>query len=312
MKHKMIQKMQKMIFPEFVNGMYPRDNKREITCGRLYADISYGTDYPNSYVDIYQSPNYKEQPLPVFIYCHGGGYTWGDKVEGDPNEKEQSFWYFETLLNAGYHVVSVNYALAPEYQYPVPVIQLNQCVSYLAGHAVEYGIDMSKVIFSGSSAGAHLTGQYVNVLTNKEYARQMKIKPAIRKEQIMAYVSSSGLLDCERFDRTHSKAFDFILRRCARAYFGVWNIHGNKIVQETDVITHMTKDFPPCFISDGNQGTFTDQAKDMAEKAEELGIRHQLKVYSKETAVLEHGFELGESLQAKEIMSMTLDFLESL
>lgn len=311
MKHKMIKKLQKAMFPEFVNSSEPRNNKREATCGTLHSNICYGNTYPNSYMDIYQSPMYQDKPLPVIVYCHGGGYTWGDKVEGDPNAKEQSFWYFEMLLKAGFHIVSVNYALAPEYQYPTPVIQLNQCMEYLSRHTKEYGIDMSRIIFSGSSAGAHLSGQYVNIVTNEDYARQMKIDPFLKKEQIMAYVSSSGLLDCERFDKTQSKLFNIMLRGCARAYFNVKKIHGNASVQEANVITHMSKDFPPCFISDGNQGTFTDQAEDLAVNATLLGIRHQLKLFPKEVAALGHGFEFGETQQAKEVMKMLLEFLRN-
>lgn len=312
MKHGMIRRLQKMMFPEFVNSMKPRNKEREVSCGKLHSDICYGTTYPNSYMDIYQSSVIQEEPLPVFVYCHGGGYTWGDKVEGDPNAKEQSFWYFEELLKAGYHIVSVNYALAPEYQYPVPLLQLSQCMEFLKIHAQEYGIDMTRVIFSGSSAGAHLTGQYVNILTNESYAQQMKLVPALKKEQVMAYVSTSGLLDCERFDKTDAKSFNFILRKCAKAYFEVRKIEGNKDIKGTNVITYMSDDFPPCFISDGNRGTFTNQAKDMAKNAEKLGIRYQLKLYPKEIAVLGHGFELGESEQAKEVMKLTIDFLKSL
>lgn len=95
----------------------------------------------------------------------------------------------------------------------------------------------------------------------------------------MLFVSSSSLLDCERFDKTDSIIFNYLLRCCARAYFGIRRIHGNQTVQQSNVITHMTKDFPPCFISDGNAGTFTDQAMDMAARAKELGIPHQPKLF---------------------------------
>ena len=313
MKHTLIKKLQGAMFPEFVNGWTPRNTaKAKIERGTVLSDISYGTEYPNSFLDIYQCGPEENGKRPVFIYCHGGGYTWGDKVEGDPNAKEQSFAVFQSYLDAGYQVVSVNYALAPEYAYPVPLLQLNQCVNWLLTHCAEYHLDMDCVIFGGGSAGAHLAGQYVNLVTNETYAKQMKITPQLKAAQILAFVSSSGLLDCARFDRTDSAVFNFILRRCSRAYFGTKDFRKCEAVVESNVISHMTKNFPPCFLSDGNTGTFTDQAEDMAGKAEKLGVPFYLKLYPKEVAKLGHGFEGGNSVQAAEVMQLTIQFLKKI
>lgn len=208
-------------------------------------------------------------------------------------------------------MVSVNYALAPDFAYPIPLYQMNQCMAYLTAHAAEYGLCMDQVILAGSSAGAHLAGQYAAVLTNADYAAEMKINPALSGKQILAFVSGSGLLDCERFDRTDSVVFNFLLRRCARAYFGVRRLRGNVVVRQADVIAHMSGDFPPCFLSDGNRGTFTDQAEDMAKRAQALQIPYCLKLYPKDKAVLGHGFELGETPQAQEVIAETLDFLRT-
>ena len=311
MKHYLIQRLQAMMFPEFVNSMMARNDTAYTGVHTRHSNLCYGADYPNSFVDLYIS-SAPRRSAPAVVYCHGGGYTWGDKVEGDPNAKESGFGFFETLLDAGYHIVSVNYALAPEYPYPIPLIQLDQCIGWLKIHAPKYGIGMDRVILCGGSAGAHLTGQYAALVSNPSYAEEMKLKPALAREKLMAFVSLSGLLDCARFDKTDSAIFNAVLRRCAWAYFGTKKLRTDANVAQANVITHMTKEFPPCAISDGNAGTFTDQARDMADRAAQLGICHSLKLFPKAEAKLGHGFETGTTPQAKEAVDTILQFLEQL
>ena len=312
MYHKLILKIQKAMFPEFVNGYEPRKNKGSITGGQLYSDLKYGDCYPNSYVDLYKSDKQKLGKAPLVIYCHGGGYTWGDKVEGDPNASDKSFCLFQEFIDHGYDVASVNYALAPEFQYPVPLIQLDECMQFLIAHKEKYRLDVNRIILIGSSAGAHLAGQYADAVTNIAYASRIGMYPVLKQEQLMAFVSQSGLLDNERFDRTDSRMFNFILRRCGRAYFDVKKLKGNPKVIETNVIDNMTEKFPPVFISDGNIGTFTDQATDIAEQAKKLGLEYELKLYPQKTAKLGHGFEAGQAKQAVEVRNLMFQFLEKI
>ena len=312
MNHSMIKNAQNKMYPEFVNAFKPRKIQGGSAYGTLLSDLCYGKIYPNSYVDIYQTKVDPGSSHPVVIYCHGGGYTWGDKAEGDPNAEEKGFYCFDELLKAGYQIVSVNYALAPEYQYPVPLLQLNACVDWLLDHQEDYLLDMDQVIFMGGSAGAHLAGQFVNVVTNAAYAKKLGITSKLQPDQVRAFVSQSGLLDCERFDKTGSVAFDYILRCCGRAYFEVKRLRGVEKVIESNVIENMTSAFPPCFISDGNEGTFTDQAQDLAKKAGQLSVPYVLKLYPRSEAKLGHGFEGGDTPQAREVRRMTLDFLKSL
>jgi len=81
---------------------------------------------------------------------------------------------------------------------------------------------------------------------------------------------------------------------------------------QAGVISHMTAGFPPCFVSDGNTGSYQDQAIDLVEKAVALGVRCEMKLYPKEQAILGHGFETGDSEYAREVGKLTLDFLDSL
>ena len=53
--------------------------------GQLYVtEIRYGTDYPNSYLDITYPNEDTSVCRPTVVYFHGGGFFGGDKSMGDP------------------------------------------------------------------------------------------------------------------------------------------------------------------------------------------------------------------------------------
>ncbi len=61
--------------------------------------------------------------LPVIFWMHGGGYIAGDKQYKNP--------LLAKIAEQGYIVVNVNYALAPQYKYPTPLIQMNQATQFI-------------------------------------------------------------------------------------------------------------------------------------------------------------------------------------
>jgi acetyl esterase/lipase len=278
------------------------------------SDISYGNEYPNSSLDFYVADDNLTELKPVFIYIHGGGYIWGDKYSGDPfsenGEATSLSSYFQPFLDAGFRVVSLNYALAPEYPYPIPVYQVNQAMEFLQRHSEDFGIDMTSVIFGGTSAGGHLAGQYVNIQTNKDYADKMNMPQTLDSGSIRAVIFSSALLVPSLFDKTGSWFDDYIYRLCGRSYFNQRNFHNSPQAQEADVTVNITGHFPPVFISDGNKGTFTKQAEDLAIELNGFGIPYKLVLFNKNEVILRHGFELDMTNQyAVSVSKQAIEFL---
>lgn len=306
----LIRRLQKKFLAE--NSFEPQNKLKtdKLQDGRsLISDIKYGETYPNSYLDIYLCKDSKIVKHPTFFYVHGGGYTWGDKKDGDPNGEGRGFgWYFREILNAGYNIVSMNYAFAPEYPYPTPVLQMGEAVHFLQSHGNEYGVDMSEVILSGGSAGGQLIGQFANIQTNIPYAEKMKITPVLEKGTIKGMVLSSALLNPERFGKTEYFLSDYLFTKCGQAYFKCRRLLGNSKAIQADVIRNVTEDFPPCFISDANTASFSDQAYALKEKMDAFGIRNFLNIYPKNEVKLMHGFEYEDTIYAKENLKKTLEF----
>ena len=94
------------------------------------TDREYGTEYPNSFLDItYPSENVKEKH-PTLFYFHGGGFFGGSKDMGDPMAATEATALLDDLCAAGYTIVNVDYVLVPDYHFPVPLIQASQAFAW--------------------------------------------------------------------------------------------------------------------------------------------------------------------------------------
>lgn len=165
----------------------------------LISEIQYDTEYPNSFLDvIYPDENF-ETKRPTLFYFHGGGFFSGSKNMGDPLATTEATALIDDLCAQGYNIVNVDYALVPDCQFPVPLIQANRAFAYMQKHCDEYYLDMDNIIIMGSSAGAIMTSQLGSIITNAEYAKVLGIEPTLKSEQIRAVVIDDAPLDYKDF-----------------------------------------------------------------------------------------------------------------
>lgn len=301
--------MQKLMKASNRSSGKAEEQERKNGC-LCWKNVAYTSKYPNHEMDIYLADEDVRAVKPTLFYVHGGGYTWGDKFT-DGN-KAGFAWYFERFVKAGYNVVSINYAFAPEYHYPTPVLQIGEALCFLREHP-EYGISLDEVVFSGSSAGGQLIGQFVNIQTNPAYAELTEIKPVLEREHIKAVIFHSSLLNMERFGEVDTKSGSKLFVQCGEAYFGIPKAWPNDPrIRQANVTEHICDRFPPCYISDGNFNTFTKQARELHERCDALGIRHELHLVPEEEAKLLHGYETIETEYAKKNIEKAIAFLRSI
>lgn len=109
--------------------------------------LNYRADtLPSSTLDFYPA----QQPglRPCVVVIHGGSWTGGDS--------KQLPELNNYLAQAGYHVASVNYRLAPAYRCPTPVEDVYAAMDYLRRHAAVLQIDTGNFVLLGRSAGAQI------------------------------------------------------------------------------------------------------------------------------------------------------------
>jgi acetyl esterase len=89
------------------------------------------------------------EKLPVLLYFHGGGFTIGSIATHDVLCRQLSHL-------AGCAVVSLDYRLAPEHQFPTAANDAWDALQWLATHADSLGLSNQHLAVGGDSAGGTL------------------------------------------------------------------------------------------------------------------------------------------------------------
>lgn len=200
--------LQKVMYPAQelpINSFEPRKKMAEtLKENGLFVinDLNYSSEYPNGFLDITYPDNQLTVKRPTIVNFHGGGYFGGSKTMGDPlaESSKNSNYFYDELSRQGYNVVNVDYALVPDYHFPVPLIQMNQAFEFLLNNQNKYHLDMDNVIIMGSSAGAIMTAQYGSLLSNEEYSTMLGIKPVLSLEQVSGLIMDDAPLIYDKFD----------------------------------------------------------------------------------------------------------------
>ncbi|MFJ8109154.1 alpha/beta hydrolase [Streptomyces sp. NPDC096132] len=90
------------------------------------------------------------RPAPVYVNFHGGGF-----VVGRPEQDDHICRYL--AARAGCVVINVDYAVAPQRPFPVPVTQAYDVTAWVVENGPAHGWDGSRLAVGGHSAGANLT-----------------------------------------------------------------------------------------------------------------------------------------------------------
>lgn len=93
-------------------------------------------------------------PYPAVVCIHGGGFRAGNRQGYDGLIKR--------LAGRGYVAVTVEYRLAPKYQFPAAVHDCKAAVRWLRANAGKYHLDPKRIGVTGGSAGGHLA-QFLGV-----------------------------------------------------------------------------------------------------------------------------------------------------
>lgn len=100
-------------------------------------------------VRIYQPA--AQGPHPIHIYYHGGGW-----ITGSIEENFVDYTCRERTALAGYVTVAVEYRLAPEFKFPIPLEDSYAALLWVVEHAADYDGDPNNVTVGGGSAGGNL------------------------------------------------------------------------------------------------------------------------------------------------------------
>ncbi|MCY7282524.1 MAG: alpha/beta hydrolase [Cyanobacteria bacterium CAN_BIN43] len=85
---------------------------------------------------------------PAIVVIHGGGWQNGSRNDNTG--------FSQYMAAQGYSVISIEYRLAPQHQFPAQLEDVRTAIAYIREHADELEVDVNRMALMGRSAGAQL------------------------------------------------------------------------------------------------------------------------------------------------------------
>lgn len=211
---------------------------------------------------------------PVVYWIHGGGYISGTALAVDARLNR---W----VEQFGCVVVAIDYRLAPEHPYPVPLEDCYAGLQWTIANADRLGVDASRVVLAGSSAGAGLAAAMALLARDRggpRVGRQLLMYPMLDDRQRSP---SSRLLGTPIWGRP-ANALGW------RAYLGE---HADRDDVPPYAAVARAVDLcglPPAFVAVGAADLFRDESVAYAARLLEAGVQTELHVYPGAP----HGFDV--------------------
>lgn len=239
---------------------------------RELLDIRYGAA-EEARLDVYLPQGEAKPGRPTIVWIHGGAFVAGDRKDVAP--------YLKVLAGRGFPAVAVGYTRAPTARYPEPVRQVNEALGFLQREGQSLGIDPTRIVLAGDSAGAHIAAQLAAALSGGDYSELLGLKPAVDPAALRGTVLFCGAFDPTAFELTGP--FGGFIRSVLLAYFGTSNPFDSERITEAAVPRYVTEAFPRSFISVGNGDPLAPQSVVMAQALRDRGVKVETLFFPPET-----------------------------
>jgi len=254
----------------------------------------------DAYLDVFY-PLGTVEPRPTVVWVHGGAWVSGNKDQIDN--------YLKILASHGYTTVGVNYSIAPEHKYPTPLHQVNDALAYLQQNAKRLNIDDTRIVMAGDSAGSQIVAQIANIITSPDYAREIGISPKLEASKLVGLLLNCGAYDLSLPD--YNGPFGGFLKTVLWAYSGKKDFLNDPVLEHASVVNYVTPNFPPSFITAGNDDPLEEQSTEFAKKLQSLGVPVVTRFYPKNhEPKLGHEYQFSLDLEdSKQALDQMVQFL---
>lgn len=228
--------------------------------------LCYGTGKRAS-LDVFR-PEGREGKLPLFVYIHGGGFVSGLR----PNRRFYCYnWAKEGFVAAN---IGYDYALAAEH--PDHIRQIFKGIEFVLERAEEFGIDTSRVVVAGDSAGGYLAALVGAVASHPELYDDLGIDFRFRESfRVSALVLLSGLFDPVRSIGTRFPSIGLYVR----AFLGkskeeLVSYSSREGALPAAVDSYADHDFPPAFIVASKADRLKAESENLRDELEAACVKH--------------------------------------
>lgn len=211
-----------------------------------HADLSYG-EHERHRFDLWIAES-GDQPTPLAIYIHGGGFRAGDK-------NKISGPMVKAFLEKGISVASLNYRLTEEgkFPFPAPMEDGARALQTIRHGAEDWNIDPERIVVWGGSAGAGIS---LWLALGDERADPDSEDPVSREStRVLAAGTLGGQSTYDM--RTYREWFgvpDLPPHDCFPAFYNLGEGEDYDtprvaaLAEEASAINHLTEDDPPVYM----------------------------------------------------------------
>jgi len=201
-------------------------------------------------------------PLPVFVFLHGGGFKIGNEWANDRQMREiAAAW--------GGAVISADYLHVPEHVFPAAVDEIAEVLQWLHDEGEALGLDADRIGFGGTSAGACIA-----------------FGAAARLGGVAWLKAAVGIVGAFNFDTTTSSMQQFgnaglfpslgLIQPMLEDYVRDPAARNHPCATPTSADPTL---FPPTFLAAAEYDVFRDASALMAVRLQEAGRLHSSKIY---------------------------------
>ena len=219
-----------------------------------------------------------DKNLPLLVAYHGGGWVLGNLDIYD-NFARHLCKYGESI------VVSVDYRLAPEHQFPAGIDDSFAALNWVSQHAAELGGDSGKLCVAGDSAGGNISAVMCHMARQNQGPRlwkQLLFYPCVNLADGAGYPSRS-LNGTDEYGLSESALEEYR------------SLYVDSATQYTDfrlspILAQDFSDLPAALIITAEYDPLCDEGKQYADCLQEAGVHTEYRRYEGVT----HGF-MGQS-----------------
>ncbi len=205
------------------------------------------------------------EQLPLLLFFHGGGFVVGDLESHDATCRRLA-------KQNKCVVVAVDYRLAPEYPFPIPVEDCYTALEWAVRNASLLGVNPTQVAVMGDSAGGNLATVVAMMARDKD--------GPIISCQILIYPTTDATLSADSINKL---ATGYVLTKEMMQWF-VHHYCGN----ETDIkqpylsplFADNLRNLPPALIVTAEYDPLKEEGEAYAKKLQENGNHVVFKEYA--------------------------------